>query len=444
MSFFERWFGNRDEEWVQPDIRFGRYSDSYKPSSCYDAWDEAVTQFEKGRFLDAYEQFLRFLRDDAEDNVVWHRNNQGALSFEFFQGSKRVVGWATHRQVRLEARVARMNEPRPELLRRLVEQNFSLKFSRYALDPDQHIVVVFDSETSDASPYKLYYAFKEVATHADKQDDLLLEEFGQIEQVDSAHLESLPAVERDVKHHFITNSISTTLQEALFGSLDRDTYPTGTSYLLFDLIYKLDYLTKPEGFTMESLERIHRRFFTKEPTLTAQQKNEYVIQELEQLLQRSAQDYQQEMYQVKTTFGITAPVTHDRIVGLIDAELHQMEWYQANNHPAVASAIPGYIIGYCLFNYAVPQPVRELFHLYYRVVQCDYFEALGFQPKFCNEDGHPNSRLVRKSIDKVVKKYRHRYPSLRPSVSSLVFTGKTAFAKSLLLMVRGLDLTRLD
>ena len=47
MSFFERWFGNNNEEVVQPDIRFGRYSDSYKDTHCYDAWDLALEYFDK-------------------------------------------------------------------------------------------------------------------------------------------------------------------------------------------------------------------------------------------------------------------------------------------------------------------------------------------------------------------------------------------------------------
>ena len=40
-------------------------------------------------------------------------------------------------------------------------------------------------------------------------------------------------------------------------------YPGGIAYLLLELSYKLDYLTVPEGMLMETLERIHRLYFTK-------------------------------------------------------------------------------------------------------------------------------------------------------------------------------------
>lgn len=444
MSFLERWFGGKEEEAVRPDIRFGRYSDSYKDTESYDAWDESLMKFEEGLFLDSYRHFLQFLRDEDEDNVRWEDSEQG-LAFELFQGSKRIVGWATRHRLRAEARVARISEPRPELLRRLVEQNYSLKYSRYALDPDQHITVVFETETVDASPYKLYYALKEVATQADKQDDLLLEEFGQLESVDSSHLEPLPKLQTKVKHQFIVSSIRKTLQEIERGPLDKETYPGGIAYLLLALIYKIDYLTKPEGYTMETLERAHRQYFKKDTERSTQEKNQALMEALQQLLERSEQNYSREMYRVKATFGITSPVTHDRIVNLIDGEIRHMDWYKDNSYFRVAESIPSYIIGYSLFNYAIPQPDRDFFHLFYRVTEAPYFKALGFEPAYCHpETRQLDRRVIRRAIDSIVKRHRDKYPRLRPAVSTLVFDNVIDFSRSFLLMIRDLDLTTRD
>ncbi|MCB0638006.1 MAG: hypothetical protein KDC54_15360, partial [Lewinella sp.] len=360
-------------------------------------------------------------------------------------GSKRIVGWATRYRLRAEARVARLVDPRPELLRRLVEQNYSLKFSRYALDPDNHITVVFDTDTEDASPYKLYYALKELATQADKQDDLLLEEFGQLEAVDSSHLQPLPGLEAKVKHNFIVNSIRYTLREMEEGPLDPQTYPGGIAYLLLSLIYKIDYLVKPEGYTMEILERIHRRYFTEDKDKTIQQKNQLLVSGLRALLQRSEKDYNREMYRVITTFGITVPATHDRLVHLINGELHHMDWYQENGYYAVAQAIPGYLVGYALFNYALPQPDRDFLHLYYRIAEPEYFRALGFQPDYCEPGTHTlDRRAIRRAIDGIAKKHRAQFPGLRPAVSSLIFDNLVDFSRSYLQMIRQLDLTKME
>ena len=69
MSIWERFLGRKAEEVEQPNIKFGRYSDSYKAKVCYDAWDSALAHFEAEQHMEAYRAFFRYLRDDEEDNV---------------------------------------------------------------------------------------------------------------------------------------------------------------------------------------------------------------------------------------------------------------------------------------------------------------------------------------------------------------------------------------
>ena len=98
------------------------------------------------------------------------------------------------------------------------------------------------------------------------------------------------------------------------------------------------------------------------------QKNANLQKEFNLLLNQPKENLLKGMYQVKASFGITKPVTHDRVVSFIDGELHQMNWYQENGHPKVAMAVPGYIVGYCLFSYAIPKPDKRLFHLYHQII----------------------------------------------------------------------------
>jgi hypothetical protein len=58
-----------------------------------------------------------------------------------------------------------------------MEANHRLNFSRFALDNDNHLCIVFQTGALDASPLKLLHALRELAINADKKDDLLLEEF---------------------------------------------------------------------------------------------------------------------------------------------------------------------------------------------------------------------------------------------------------------------------
>lgn len=427
----------------QPSIRFGRYSDSYKEADNYQAWSEALQRFESGDYAGCITAFLTYLRDEEEKNVRWQQEGE-ELIFEFYQGSKRVIGRADGHSLRIEAPVAGLGKDRPPLLQRLAEQNYQLRYGRYALNEDNQITLVFDTAIEDASPYKLYYGFREIALQADKQDDLLIEEFRHLEPVNTGHLQPLPEAEKLIKYRYITGRIEDVLQRLEEGRPAPDQHPGAVAYLLLDLIYRLDYLTNPEGATMETLERAHRRYFSPEGKNGTREKNRQLMYELQQLARRPREAYFQEMYRGRSTFGITVQVTHDRLALLIDNELHNMDWYQQHDMPEVALAVPGYIIGYSLFNYAMPLPDRDLLHLYYRIMEEDYFRSLGFRQQFFDRSRDKlNRRAIRTAIGQIAERHQARYPHLRPATASLKFDNVVNFARSYLRMIHSLNLTKI-
>jgi len=76
MSFLKRLFKNNDSQPAVPEVRFGRYSDSYKETENYKAWDQAVEAFEEKQYLDSLRAFLRYLYDEHQDNVHWQDNGE--------------------------------------------------------------------------------------------------------------------------------------------------------------------------------------------------------------------------------------------------------------------------------------------------------------------------------------------------------------------------------
>ena len=197
MGLFGRLFGNTPSNEVQPDIRFGRYTDAYKTDEQYDAWDRALMQFEERNYLTAYREFFDYLRDQDAGNVrYWMEGEE--LKFELFQGSKRITGFANKKQLGAKAKIALSEDLNIGFMQRLLQQNHDLKYSRYTLDGDHHISILFDSFTLDGSPYKLYYALKELATSADKQDDLLIDEFRMLKPVETDHLQAIPDKENSL------------------------------------------------------------------------------------------------------------------------------------------------------------------------------------------------------------------------------------------------------
>jgi hypothetical protein len=135
-------------------------------------------------------------------------------------------------------------------------------------------------------------------------------------------------------------------------------------------------------------------------------------------------------------------VSHDRLVNLIDNELPNMDWYQDNGFPEVARAVPGYIAGYALFNYAVPPPDKDFLQLYYRVSEDAYFRDLGYKQQFLDRDGRPARRAIRAAISDLTERHREDYPRMRPAVSQLNFDNLANFGRSYLQMLRETDLSK--
>jgi hypothetical protein len=443
MGLFNRLFGTSEKKVEQPDVRFGRYSDSYKSSDNYRAWDEALEHFETEAFLESYKSFFRYLRDEREDNVrCWQQNE--VVHFELYQGSKKICGTADAQHLRAEARIAHSNELNVNFMRQLIERNFDLSYSRFSLDDKNNITIVFDTFTLDGSPYKLYYALKEMAVNADKQDDLLLEEFKSLEQVENSHLTDLTDAEKEAKYHYFQQEIAGVLNEMEQGQLNREQYPGGIAYLLLDLTYRLDYLTKPEGYTMEVLERMHRLYFAKD-NKTIAQKNKLLVKEFRKLAERPKADFFREMYRVKTTFGITAPVNHEQVASVIDGEINNMDWYRDNGYAKIAQAIPHYIVGFSIFNYALPKPDRDLFHLYFQITEQAYFQSLGFTLDFYDPIKNSfNRRAIRRAIEQIVEENEDKYEPVSPLYSILRYESMVDFSKSFLLMVRNLEVMKRD
>ena len=109
MGFFDRFFGSTIENIPQPAISFGRYSDSYKSKEQYAAWDESLDLFEKQEYLASFSAFFTYLRDVKEENVSF-LEERGEIRFELIQGSKKLIGFADRKRVKVEAKIT-ITEP---------------------------------------------------------------------------------------------------------------------------------------------------------------------------------------------------------------------------------------------------------------------------------------------------------------------------------------------
>ena len=440
MGFFDYFFSNKKNK-NQPQIQFGRFSDAYKEERKYDAWDKSLELFENQDYIESYKQFFEYLNDESAANCKYE-DHKDHLTFEFYQGSKKIVGKASHKSITAEAKIAKTEGLHIGFLRRLLEENYQLKYCRYALDGDNCITAVFSSSTIDGSPYKLYYAFKELATHTDKKDDILISEFEMLQPINNGHIREIEDAEVKIKYDYLVFEIDKALESINTTKLNISHYPGAESYIYLDMIYRIDYLIKPEGNIMEIVDNIHNLYFHNK-LKTPEQKNRKIRKELKKIREITYDDFKREIYEVKSTFGISQSSGQTRIQEFIASEVKNMDWYYQNGHDAFALSIPSYIVGYSLFNYSMPAPMRDLFNLYYQIMQSKYFNALEINGGYRSKLKMVDSK-IKKSIKSIIAGHTEEYPQLEVDIRKLSFQDSSQFAKSFLLMVQEINFERKD
>jgi hypothetical protein len=440
MGFFDYFFSKKNSISL-PRIQFGRFSDAYKDKDKYDAWDLALEQYENQEYLESYKSFFNYLSDESAENVSYEVHGDN-LHFTFYQGSKKIEGVAGKTTITAEAKIAKTEKLHIGFLRRLLEENYQMRYSRYALDDNNNITAIFTSHIIDGSPYKLYYGLKELATYADKKDDILISEFETLKPINNGHIRHIDDNEKTIKYEFKNNQIIKSFSIIDNSKLNIDHYPGAESYVYLSLIYKLDYLLKPEGNTMEIIDNIHNLYFQNKEK-KPDQKNRIIKKEIKQIKQISYKDFGHEIYDVKSTFGITQPSGLQRIQEFIDSEIKNMDWYYHNDHIDFALSIPTYIVGYSLFNYSMPSPMRDLFNLYYQIVEYEFFEAIGIDGKYQSIKGL-NISGIKKEIKSIASTHSEEYPNMKIDLKQIRFNDMCAFCRTYLVMIKNLNFQRKD
>ncbi|MFI5133160.1 MAG: hypothetical protein ACHQEB_02435 [Chitinophagales bacterium] len=415
------WGKKKDEP--NPDILFGRYSDNNKPVAKVSRWTDADNFFKEKKYPESLDAFFEYLRDDDAQNVVYERNGAEGR-FHFYQGSKIVRGTFNKEQLGAEVTLAKMPQPSVPVMRRLLEMNFNLYYSRYALDNDR-LCMRFDSDIAVANPSKLYYGLKELGTKADKQDDLLVQDFTVLQATDSEHISEIPQQEKEVKYEYLQKWLKQTLDTIT--SLDADKFSGGIAYLLLSLAYRIDYLLAPEGNLLHDIEKIVGVYFLKDERPTTE-KNRDMIEELKKLQARKKEEIFPFLFRSRYTFAIVAPQNQKAIADAIHGANQNMTWYRDNNYPFIASQIVEYGIAYCQYSFSQPKAITELFHLFMMINYSNYFEALGFKEKYYDLSSQRFAQgMIIERIKQVQEKWRTKYPYMNFRTENLNFASLVNF-----------------
>lgn len=429
------WTKKKTEE-PDPDIRFGRYSDNNKTVEKVEKWNEAEALFKEKKYHESLAFFFQYLRDDEVGNVI-HASEGKNGSFEFYQGSKIIRGFYNEEMLQAKVYLAQMLQPSVPVMRRLLEMNFNLYYSRYALN-ETRLAMLFDSDIETANPSKLYYGLKELATKADKQDDLLVQDFTSLLPLDNEHISDIPEEEKAVKLKYFKKWIQETLE--LVAKVDADKFSGGIAYLLLALAYRIDYFIVPEGKLLNELEKIVEVYFRKDDRLVTE-KNQEMMDCYQKLLTKDKEEFYPYLFRSKYTFSIVTPQNYKAISDSIYNANQNIGWYRENKLPEIAAQISEYGFSYCQYSYSLPRPVSELFQLFMMVNYGDYFQDLGFKDNlYDSATNEYNREEIFTRIKVIEQKWKQKYPELDFKTGKLKFDNRVAFNHSFTTEIEYLNL----
>lgn len=408
-----------------PAIRFGRYSDNNKPVEKVARWNDADTLFKEKKYLDSIRTFFTYLADEEEDNVT-HRPEGDGGTFELYQGSQIIRGSYNTEKLQAHTVLARMPQPSVPVMRRLLEMNFKLYYSRYSLQDDK-ICMQFSSDIETANPSKLYYGLKEMATRADKQDDLLVQDFTALLPEDKLHVVPVPEVEKEIKFRWFRQWIRDTLD--MIEGVDADKFSGGIAYALLALAYRIDFLIRPEGRLLLDLEKIVETYFRKDDRRITE-KNAEMTDCFTKMLARTQEQFFPYLFRSRYTFSIVSPQSYKTIGDAIYNANQNINWYKENKQMRIAAMIPEYGFAYCQYSYSLPRPITEWFLLFMMINYPGYFKDLGFTKTFIKEDGTYNQEAITAEIIRVQEAWAEKYPEMKFRTDRLRWDNAVTFNQS--------------
>lgn len=421
---------------TSPGILFGRYSDNNKPVQKVEKWNEADALFKEKKYNESIEVFFTYLRDDELENVILETNGKGG-NFSFFQGSKVIRGVYNEENFEAEVTLAIMPQPNVPVMRRLLEMNFNLYYSRYAIN-DTRLCMMFDSDIETANPSKLYYGLKELATKADKQDDLLVQDFTSLLATGTDHTEDIPDEEKQVKYRYFQKWIKEALD--LIETIDVDKYSGGIAYMLLALAYRIDYLIVPQGKLLREIEKVVEIYFRKDDRQVTE-KNQEMVDCFMKLFTKTKEDFFPYQFRSLYTFSIVNPQNHKTIADAIYNANQNIAWYRKNKQDKIAGLISEYGISYCQYSYSLPRPITDLYLLFMMVNYPDFFRDLGFTMEFYSlEKNEFNQAAIIEKIKTIENQWKEKYPNMNVKTDKITFTDIVSFNQSFTTEVEYLNL----
>jgi hypothetical protein len=423
FSFFNNIFTKKRTDFSK--IQFGKYNDNFKTYEQIEQFKLSIKEFENKNYLKSAEYFLFFVRDEEIKNLNFDvKTNK--ITFTFFQGSKHFDGQINENNVFITCEIIKIKKDNTKLYDFILRKNYEMKFSKFVLDNDI-LSLQLNLFIKYYNPIFLYNAFREVAVVADEIDDILENDFIDIEPINVSHINELSENEFNIKLNYFKNSYSNLKSE--LEKNDEINFSGARTFLIMSFVYKIHYLLSPEGSLLKVLNKIHTEFNKNDSN--SKELNNKLLTLLFQLDNFTENDFKKSFIRIISTFPVVPPIKPLVIKDFIKSEIDKIHWYQDNQKKEIANSILEFIVGYCCYSFGFEPLVQELFEFFWQIIECKYFADLGIKTNYEDKKGL-NFMTISQKINLLNSIYQKSYPKFYFNIKHLNLDSKYLFANTFL------------
>ncbi len=430
---------------AQPSLReayhFGRFISYKKTTLQHEQYQESKKAFSEQRYIDGYEHYFNYLRfycEDEDSGNITYKRDENSLEFTLIQGSAVIKGDVTQRRLSAHANIAHTIKDNIAVMRRLLEKNYMYTYTTFFLEKETLKAKIYFDNIA-LSPQKIFFPLRELALNADKEKELLLDEFHDLDAVELDHIEAMDNHLKETKVRFFREWIDKTEQKVAL--LPTQEQSGAIAFVWLTLLLRLDFYVTPRGKLGFDIYEAVQAYYLDDNKLI-EEKNDALQKAVEKFKELDTQKLSKSLYSVKQTFDIFNANSLDEIRAFIDETLGKVIWYKEHRYEEIIMSIYEYMGLYMLFNFGMNDCFRELVQLNVRLHNTDFNSALGLKSLYKSEQKIDRSRLSKK-IQAILQSYTTRYPYLQDFSPSLNFTSNEKFHHSYYNALKNLNFSEL-
>jgi len=421
---------------------FGRFITYKKTSEQNHFYQKSKKAFSEQRYLEAYENYFKFLRfydENGNDhgNITYKRDTD-SLSFKIFQGSSVINGVITQRHVKASVSLAHTLKDNIAVMRRLLEKNYMYTYSSFYLENETLKSKIYFDNVS-LSPQKVFFPLREIAINTDKEKELILDEFLDLDPIELDHIIAMEPNLKDTKLRFFREWIDKTEQKVAL--LPTQEQSGAIAFVWLVLLLRIDYFVTPRGKIGYEIYEAVSAYYQDDNKLI-EEKNFALQKATLKLKELGSQKLAKSLYPVKQTFDIFTQNNLDEIRSFIDETLNKIIWYKEHKYEEIILTVYEYQGLYMLYNFGMNDCLRELVQLNVRLHNTDFYSALGMKSLYKNENT-PDQTKVSRNIKAILNTYDKLYPHLYDFSDTLNYESLEKFHHSYFNAIKSLSFSEL-